>query len=128
MIKAARYTYLVLVWLFLIGVVTQVFLAGMVVVAGLSNWEGHIGLGHTLGLPLIFMLISMYVGRMPSETKRLTWLLFLVYVIQADVVVFMRDSLPMASALHPVIALFDFAIGWVLARRAVGVAREAVAV
>lgn len=121
--KGSRYVYLVMSGLFLLGVLAQVFLAGMVVVARQSGWEGHIGLGHSLAGPLLFMLVAMYLGRMPGHIKRLTWVLFGVYVLQADVVIFMRDNAPIVSALHPVLALFDFVLGYVLVRSAWPLAR-----
>jgi mercuric ion transport protein len=123
MIKASRYVYLAGVWLFIVGVIVQVFLAGMVVVAIRMGWDAHIGLGHTLAGPLLIMLISMYLGRLPRPLKNLTWLLFGVYVLQADVLIFLRFQAPVISALHPVLALFDFALGWALARRAWPLAR-----
>ena len=95
-------------WLFVIGVVAQIFLAGMVVVARQTGWETHTELGHTIGLFLILMLITMYTGKAGSEVKRTTWILFFVYVLQADLLIFMRESLPLASAFHPVLALIDF--------------------
>lgn len=113
-----RAAYALFSWLFVAGVLVQVFLAGLVVVARRATWENHLGLGHSLAFPLLLMLISMYVGRMPRSVKRMTWVLFAVYVVQADVVIFLRDSIPFASALHPVLALVDFALGWSLARRA----------
>jgi hypothetical protein len=124
MVKISRYAYLGASWLFLAGVIAQVFLAGMVVVALRMNWNLHRDTGHTIGLPLLIMLITMYLGRMPVSLKRLTWLLFGVYFLQADVVIFLRAQAPVISALHPVLALFDFAIGWILARRAWPLARE----
>jgi hypothetical protein len=124
MVKISRYLYLGFAWLFVIGVVTQVFFAGMVVVAGQMGWDSHIGLGHTLAAPLLLMLISMYLGRLPGPMKRLTWLLFGVYVLQADVLIFLRAQAPVLSAFHPVLALADFALGLTLARRAWPLARE----
>lgn len=121
--KASRIVYAVFSGLFVLGVLLQVFLAGMTVVAGRMGWDNHIGLGHTLALPLLVMLISMYVGKLPGRMKRLTWLLFLVYVLQADVLIFMRGSAPVLSALHPVLALVDFALGVALARQATGIVR-----
>ncbi len=116
--KAGATAYRILTWLFLAGVLAQVFLAGLVVVAGTSSWESHIGLGHGLGLPLILMVATMYLGGLPRTTKRLTLLLLFIYILhQADVVIFLRDSAPYLAALHPVMALLDFAIGWRLARR-----------
>ncbi len=124
MIKGSRYAYLFASWLFLLGVVAQVYLAGMVVVARQTGWDAHIGLGHSLAGPLLIMLISMYLGRLPTPMKPLTWLLFVVYVLQADVVIFLRTQLPVVSALHPVFALLDFALAVALARRAWLLARQ----
>jgi hypothetical protein len=115
MTRISRYVYLVFAWLFVIGVTVQVFLVGMSVVAVRMNWESHIGLGHTLSLPLILMLISMYTGRLPRQMKWMTWLLFANYFLQSDVVIFLRARAPVVSALHPVLALVDFSLGLALA-------------
>lgn len=96
----------------------QTFFAGMAAVARIAGWENHVSLGHSLGLPLLLMLITMYTGQLPRRMKRLTWLLFAVYFVQADIVIFMREDLPLVSAIHPVLALIDFALGWHLALRA----------
>jgi hypothetical protein len=124
MTKVSRGAYLISSWLFLVGVMIQVFLAGMVVVAGQIDWVNHRNLGHSLALPLIAMLIAAYAGRIPGSMKRLTWLLFAVYIIQADVIIFMRDSMPVVSAFHPVLALVDFALALTLARKAWSVLRQ----
>lgn len=118
MVKGASYVYLAAVWLFMVGVVSQVFLVGMAVVAVLIGWSAHVSLGHMLALPLLIMLFSMYLGKEPGQVKRLTWVLFGVYVLQADVVIFLRSQAPVVSALHPVLALFDFTLGIALARQA----------
>lgn len=118
MVKVGRWIYFVMSWLFVAGVVVQVFLAGMAVVALRGTWNNHISIGHTLAGPLLLMLISQYLGKLPGKLKWTTWGLFLVYALQADVVIFMRASFPPVSALHPVLALVDFALGWYLARQA----------
>jgi hypothetical protein len=46
----------------------------------------------------------------------LTWLLFVVYAIQSDLLIFLRVQAPVLSALHPVFALFDFYLGFILAQ------------
>jgi hypothetical protein len=118
MIKASRIVYLIASSLFLNGVAIQVFLAGMVVVALQMGWSNHRDLGHTLDLPLLVMLITAYLGRLPRDTKLLTWLLFAVYVIQANVIILLRASLPVVSAFHPVLALVDFALALLLVYQA----------
>ncbi len=122
--KVSRTLYTLFAWLFVAGVMTQVFFAGMAVVARQWPWTNHTNLGHFLALPLLVMLVTVYLGKMPGRMKRLTWLLFVVYVLQADVLIFMRAVAPPLSALHPVLALVDFALGFMLARQATSLVRS----
>jgi uncharacterized membrane protein len=124
MVKISRIVYLGTSALFLIGVAFQVFLAGMVVVALQMGWGNHRDLGHALALPLLIMLVSAYLGRLPRKMKWFTWTLLLVYVIQADVLIFMRTSAPVASAFHPVLALVDVLLAVMLVYQAWGLVRE----
>ncbi len=123
--RVSRTIYAVAAWLFVAGVATQVFFAGMAVVARQWGWTNHTSLGHLLGAPLLVMLLTAYLGKLPGRMKRLTGLLFGVYIPQADVLIFMRASAPVLSALHPVLALADFALGLALARQALAVIRTA---
>ena len=122
--KVSRIIYQLFAWLFVVGVMTQVFFAGMTVVARQWPWTNHVNLGHFLALPLLVMLVTMYLGKLPGRMKRLTWLLFGVYVLQADVLIFMRALAPVLSALHPVLALVDFALGLALAQQATAFLRS----
>lgn len=111
MSKNANLFFRICTWLFIAGVVIQVTLAGLTVVAGQIDWSIHKDLGHITGLPLVLMLIAMYVGKADRQVKRTTWILFLVYLVQADVLILLRfNPLPLSylSALHPVLALIDF--------------------
>jgi hypothetical protein len=69
------------------------------------------------------MLIAMFPARVPANGRWLTALLFGVYFLQADVVIFMRETAPYAAALHPVLALFDFLLAQHLVRRSVRLLR-----
>jgi hypothetical protein len=124
MLKISRIVYLCASGLFLTGVTLQVFLAGMVVVALQMGWGNHHDLGHSLALPLLVMLVGAYLGRLPRRMKWLTWFLFLVYVTQADVLIFLRNSAPVASAFHPVLALVDVLLAAMLVYQAWGLVRE----
>lgn len=116
--------YRVFNWLFVIGVVAQVFLAGMVVVARQLDWSAHTAVGHIVFLPLLLMVITMYTGKATKEVKRTTWILFLVYLVQADVVIFLRTSTSvpalLIAALHPVLALAIFWLSVKLLRQSGG--------
>ena len=117
--KFFRWTYAVSAALFFVGVLVQVFLAGLVVVSRLGGWSNHRDLGHGLGIFLLIMILAMFPARLPGRMRWLTGLLFVVYVVQADVVIFMRESVPYAAALHPVLALFDFLLGQHLLRESI---------
>lgn len=96
-------------WLVVIGVALQFFFVGMTVVAGQMDWEAHTIVGHILFLPILVMVIAVFVARASRAVKRKTLILLVIYLIQADFVIFLRDSasLPLlvVAALHPVLAL-----------------------
>jgi len=117
MTRISRVVYFASAWIFLFGVTIQVFLAGMVVVAAQINWNYHASFGFFWGIPLLLMLATAYLGRLPRSMKWMTWILLGIYVIQVEVIVFLRQSVPIISALHPVLALADFALGLRLARK-----------
>lgn len=120
--KASRYSYLVLAALFLIGILTQVFFVGLSLLGGRSSWNVHVGLGHGLGLFALLMVILAYTGRMARPVKPLTWLNFVIYILLADVVVFLRGEAPFVAALHPVLAVILFGVAGTL----VNLARQTV--
>ena len=111
-----RWIYALAAGLFLAGVVVQVFLAGRAAVTQSSGWGEHADFGDVLGFPLLLMLASMFFGRIPRRERWLTAVLFLIYFVQADVIIFMRSSDPYVAAAHPVLALFDFLLGLRLLR------------
>lgn len=111
-------------WIFIALVLIQVTLAGLTVVAAQMDWSLHRDLGHLVGLPLLLMLITMYMAKAESQIKRTTWILFLIFLLQAEVLIFLRINPPPVvylSALHPVLALIDF---W-LAMRLLGLTKAA---
>lgn len=119
---AFQICYAVVSALFVAGVLYQVYLTGLIVVAGTSAWDNHIVFGFLLGLVLLVMLPLVYLGRLPRHVKTITWALFGVYFLQL-LLVRLRSLLPPISALHPVLALLDFVLGWRLAREAWGLVR-----
>ena len=116
---AVRAAYTVAAWLFVVGILAQVFFAGMGLFACRASWETHIGLGHLLGLLPLLMVILVLASGYPRRTKGFTALLFLNYLLMADLVIFIRRP-PQVAALHPVLAVILFAF-------AVHVARESLA-
>lgn len=119
MTDSARTLFRLLTWAFLIAVVVQVFLAGMVVVARQMDWGGHVALGHMMALLLLPMLLVAYLGKASRRVKMLTWALFITWFVQAYVlIIFVRESMPILAAFHPVLALVDFLLAHNLLRAA----------
>jgi hypothetical protein len=117
--RAARWGYLGLAWVFVVCVLVQVFLAGMLVFVSRDWQEVHVQTGHIFGLLPYLMLILALVGRMPRKTVLLTLLLALLYGLQYA---FINGASGLGvaaiAAFHPVNALLIFWTAITLARRA----------
>ncbi len=120
----SRYAYAAVAWLFVAGILTQVFLIGLTFLGGRPSLQTHAGLGHGLAIAPLLMVVFAYTGRLPRPTKPFTWLAVVIYVLLADVVVFMRGSVPIIAALHPVLAVLLFGVTGFLAVRAWHLVRE----
>lgn len=110
--------YLMAVCLFLVGILGQVYLAGLGVLGRQPSWDSHTDLGHSLAGATLLMIVCAYAGRLPRPIKPLTWASFVIYALLADIVIFMRDSAPKAAALHPVLAVLLFSVITVAGLRA----------
>jgi hypothetical protein len=117
-VRLSRYAYAVTTWLFAAGILIQVFLVGLTFLGGQPSLQTHIGLGHGLAVAPLLMVVLAYVGRLPRSLKLVTWLAFAVYILLADVVIFMRGSAPIIAAMHPVLAVLLFGTTGFLAIRA----------
>jgi hypothetical protein len=126
-IKLSRYAYATVAWLFAVGILTQVFLIGLTFLGRRPSLDTHVGLGHGLAIAPLLMVVLAYTGRLPRPMKPFTWLAFALYVLLADVVIFMRESVPLVAAFHPVLAVLLFGVTGFLAVRAWRLVREATA-
>lgn len=115
--QVARTVHHGLAWLLVAGLVVQVFLAGLGVFAGASNFETHRNWGFLLQALPFFMAIAAWVGKLGRREIVLAVVIFLLFFVQSFLLL-ARDSVPALAALHPV---NGFVILWL----AVHVAREA---
>ena len=123
-VRLSRYAYTAVAWLFVAGILIQVFLIGLTLLGGRPSMNTHRGLGHLWGILVLLMLVLAYTGRLPRPMKPFTWLTFAIYVLLADIVIFMRGSAPLVAALHPVLAVVLFGIVGFLAVQAWRLVRE----
>jgi hypothetical protein len=116
-VTAGRVVFAVAAWLYLAGVVTQVFLAG----AGLfelTDWTAHTGLGWGLGTAPLLLLILAFLARPERTTILLTIGLTVAAIVQPELAAARHDD-PIIAAFHPVNALLVFWLAWLIARRSI---------
>ncbi|MGZ6283341.1 MAG: DUF6220 domain-containing protein [Ktedonobacterales bacterium] len=114
----AQMGYLVVAWVFVAFVLTQVFLAGLSIFVGPSGWTRHVSFGHLFGPLCLALLALALLGRLPRLMIALTALLLVLYACQYVLIeVPSRIGIPALSALHPVNALIIFGVSFWLARR-----------
>lgn len=117
MVGIARVVHHVIAWLLVAGLVVQVFLAGLGVFAGASNFATHRDTGYMLEILPFLLAIAAAVGRLGWRQIVLAAVIFGLFLVQSILILF-RDSIPAIAALHPV-------NGFVIVYLAVAVARGA---
>lgn len=115
--KIARYIYIAVAWLAVVGFLATIYLAGMAVFADRSYWEIHKGFGYAVGwiVPIFIVL-----GLLSWIPRRLTaWLaaMLLFYVVHT-LLPPLQEDLPWIAAIHPVSAVVLVWLGLTHARRA----------
>src|SRR6266550_2753368 len=125
-VKWIRLLYLIVAWLFPLAILIQVFLVGLSLFTGQAYWSTHRDVGHTLAVLPLLLVILAYLGRLSSSEKALTWLMFGVYLVQAEVFAAIRADVPLLAAFHPVLALVLFALALIIALRARTVVRAGI--
>lgn len=113
----SRSIHHVVAWLLVAGLAVQVFLAGLGVFAGASNFATHRDTGYLLQVLPFLLLMTAAVGRLGRRQVILAAVIFGLFFVQSVLLLF-RDSTPAVTALHPV-------NGFIITFLAVQVAREA---
>ena len=122
MISAARWLYLGLVWLYVVGIVVQVLLAGAALFGTGTSFEPHRSLGYILHLVPILLLIVGALSRVGRRVLLWNLALAVVQFIQ-PLLPMLQGNAPWVAALHPVLALAVFWLGLTLANEAFRVVR-----
>jgi len=122
--RTARIAFAVVAWLFLIGIVVQVFLAGVgLFVRGVDAFSYHRALGWLLHLGPLLVLLFAWAASAGRTTMWLSTALLVLVGIQ-PILPSLRTDLPFGAALHPVNALAIFYLALVVARRAQALAQQ----
>ena len=121
MIRAFRILYAALAWLFLAGIVGQVFLIGLYLFNHQSI-DAHATFGWMLHLSPILILLFAFLAR--AGRSHWLWALALaVVVFIVPILAIMRSSNPVVAALHPVAAMLAFGLAAIVAWKSLGALR-----
>jgi hypothetical membrane protein len=123
MVRAFRWLFAILAWLFLGGLVIQVFFAGVGIFGDRSALATHAEFGWILHLAPILVLLVAAVGRAGRDALLWTAVLVVATFILPILATVRADS-PDVAALHPVAALLVFWLSVTVALKALSVARE----
>ena len=115
--RLARQAHLVLSFLFVGGVVVQVFLAGLGVFDRASMFQTHANWGYLLEIVPLLLLVLAAVGRLGRRQIIYAAALFGMFLLQS-IFVALRGDLPMIAALHPVNGFAILLVGILTAREA----------
>ncbi|HEY8922417.1 MAG TPA: DUF6220 domain-containing protein [Candidatus Limnocylindria bacterium] len=124
MVSGARYVFVTLVWIYLAGILVQVFLAGIGLFGAAKDFEPHVGLGWILHLVPVLLLIAAAVGRVGRGLLWWTAALLVVQFVQ-PILATLRNDLPLVAAFHPVLALIIFWLAVMIGLKALRLVREA---
>ncbi|HEX7171264.1 MAG TPA: DUF6220 domain-containing protein [Candidatus Limnocylindria bacterium] len=116
-----RYLFAAAAALFVVGVVVQVFLAG-VGLFGAGDMAGHVDFGYLLSVVPLLPLLLAWPARAGGRTAALCAGLLVATQVQTFLPL-LRDDAPLVAALHPVNALLVFGLGLMVALRGVALAR-----
>jgi Family of unknown function (DUF6220) len=115
--RIARPVHVVAAWLLVVGLLVQVFLAGMGVFDGAPNFAIHRDFGYALTLLPAVLILTSLVGGFGRWHTIGAAVMFAQFILQS-VLVLQRESAPAIAALHPVNGFLILLIGAWLARDA----------
>lgn len=96
-----------LAWIFAIGIVVQVLIAGMALFEDAKHWTGHSSFAEYISIIPVLMLVTVFIGRLPAALRAQTGMLIGMIILIALSAMF-RSDIGWLASLHPVIALLLF--------------------
>ncbi|MFQ3545548.1 DUF6220 domain-containing protein [Halobacillus rhizosphaerae] len=105
--KYGRYLFLGAAIIFVVCIVTQVFLAGMAVFVDPVNWSKHVAFVRIFNFLPLLMLLFAIIGKLGKDLYSVTTAMIIMIVLQY-ITANLTDVVPYLSALHVIFALMLF--------------------
>jgi nicotinamide riboside transporter PnuC len=122
-IRAARYAYAALALAFVVGIILQVYFAGLGLFVGSKGFDLHASFGWLLHLGPLPILVAAAVARAGRwqivQAAALAVTFFFVPILAA-----IRADAPYTAAFHPVAAVLGFLLATIVARGATRLIRS----
>ena len=115
-VRWARRGFALFAGALVIGVLIQVFIAGMAVFVDPADWSLHASFVHIIEWFPLVMLVLAFLGELSRELKLLSVVLFVLIIVQYATALGFNGSI--VAAIHPVNALVIFWIATVTIQRA----------
>jgi hypothetical protein len=113
--RIGRLVHLAAAWLLVLGLVVQVFLAGMGIFDDPGAFATHRDFGHILEILPVILAVAAFVAGY-GWWRVLAGVGLLALLLLQTILVLQRDSAPVIAALHPVNALVlllaSVLVGW----------------
>ena len=93
--------------LFTLGVLVQVFLAGLSLFESANYWDDHKSLGQMLGIIPVLLVFAAILGRLPSRLIGMSVVLFVLWIVQWQLPEIDNGWI---AALHPLNAILLFGL------------------
>lgn len=120
LIRGLQLLFITLVWLFVLGIIVQVYYIGLSLFYEASWLEIHSIMGHLLAIGSFLIPVLAPISRFPRHIILLSLLLVLLVFLQWSLVTFlMAFSLPLLHAYHSANALFIFMVALLIGYQAV---------
>ncbi len=116
LVVRARMVFKAMAWIFAIGILVQVFLAGLALFWSSAQWASHSGFARLLIIVPILMLVVSFIARLPISLRlRSAGLIGIIILIAVSAK--LPSGIGYLSALHPVLAIMLFGGTISIARR-----------
>lgn len=115
-VRWARRGFVLFGGAFVVGVLVQVYIAGMAVFMDPANWSLHANFVHIIEWFPLLMLVLAFPGQLSREFKLIPIVLFVLIIVQYATALGFSDTL--VAALHPVNAVVIVGIAVITTYRA----------